>query len=205
MTLRSPNPSGRTRGIFWFAAAVSSLVVLFTIENIWIDARLKHRLPWMPSFVPAAQSGTWFLVFALGLLVLAMVAVSLIVLLRDNNAPLWSKLGLAAALGFALLFGAQWTLVTNGRPGLRHLLAARRGHTVILNWHASRSPVVGYNLYRRTAANGPLTKINAQPISALTYTDTAVKSGLTYYYVARAVDARGVESEDSNQFAVTIP
>lgn len=159
----------------------------------------------MPSLVPAAQTGTWFLLLALGLLVVAMVTVCLIVLLRDKNATLWSKAGIAAALGLALLLGAEWALVTNGRPGLRHLLLARRGHTVVLNWHASRSPVVGYNVYRRTSPNGPLTKINSSPIPALTYRDPAVESGVTYYYVARAVDSRGVESEDSNQTAVTIP
>jgi len=205
MTLRSPNGSGRARGIFWFAAALSSLVILFSAENVWVDTRLRNRLHWMPSFVPAPQTGAWFLILALGLFALAMVAVCLIFLLRDKTATLWRKVATAAALGFALLFGAQWALVTNGRPGLRHLLLAKRGHTVVLKWHASRSSVAGYNVYRRTVPGGPVTKVNSSLITALTCTDTAVESGVTYYYVARAVDSRGVESEDSNQSAVTIP
>jgi hypothetical protein len=205
MTLRSPNRSSPARAIFWFAAVLSSAVIFFTAENIWIDPRLRNRFPSIPSLRPEAQSGTWFLVAALGALFLALVVACLVFLLRDKTAALWSKAGIVAALGLALLLGTEWALVTNGRPGLRHLLVAKRGPAVVLNWHASASPVLGYNVYRRTSPNGPPTKLNTSPIVALTYTDTAVQRGVTYYYVARAVDARGVESEDSNPSSVTVP
>ncbi|HSY99739.1 MAG TPA: hypothetical protein VK788_09595 [Terriglobales bacterium] len=49
------------------------------------------------------------------------------------------------------------------------------------------------------------TKINSSLIQELTYTDNSVVSGVTYYYVARAVNGRGKESADSNETAAVIP
>jgi hypothetical protein len=67
-------------------------------------------------------------------------------------------------------------------------------HSVTLAWKASTSIVSGYNVYRGAASTGPFTKLNTSLISALTYVDLAVVAGQTYYYVATAVDANGVES-----------
>jgi len=79
------------------------------------------------------------------------------------------------------------TQVTNNKP-----------HKVTLKWNvpaagASKEPVVGYNVYRSEEEHGKYTAI-ASKVTALTYIDTNVKSGHTYYYRVTSVDARGRES-----------
>lgn len=79
-------------------------------------------------------------------------------------------------------------------------------HTVTLNWTASTSSnVTGYNVYRGTLAGGPYTKLTASPIVGITYTDTTVLAGLTYYYVTTAVNSSNVESGYSNQAQAVVP
>lgn len=78
-------------------------------------------------------------------------------------------------------------------------------HSVTLSWTASSSTVSGYNVYRTTVSGSGYAKINSGLIPGLTYTDTTVQSGTTYYYVATAVDASGDESTDSNQATAVIP
>jgi Protein of unknown function (DUF1573)/Abnormal spindle-like microcephaly-assoc'd, ASPM-SPD-2-Hydin len=78
-------------------------------------------------------------------------------------------------------------------------------HSVTLSWTASSSTVSGYNIYRTSVSGSGYAKINSGLISGLTYTDTTVQSGSTYYYVATAVDASGDESTDSNQAAAIVP
>jgi fibronectin type 3 domain-containing protein len=78
-------------------------------------------------------------------------------------------------------------------------------HTVSLSWSASPSPgVVGYNVYRADVSGGPyvhLASMDAGP----NYTDNAVSSGQTYFYVVTAVDGGGSESAYSNQAQVVVP
>jgi len=42
-------------------------------------------------------------------------------------------------------------------------------------------------------------------VSSLSYTDSTVQSGQTYYYVTTAVDAAGLESSYSSQVHAVIP
>jgi fibronectin type 3 domain-containing protein len=76
---------------------------------------------------------------------------------------------------------------------------------VTLNWVASTSTVSGYNVYRSTTNGSGYSKLNSSLIPAVTYTDTSVQSGTTYYYVVTAVDSSGDESTDSNQATAVIP
>ncbi|MGB8476021.1 MAG: choice-of-anchor D domain-containing protein [Candidatus Acidiferrum sp.] len=78
-------------------------------------------------------------------------------------------------------------------------------HSVVLNWNASTSTVSGYNVYRSTLSGGPYTKVNSSLVTALTFADSTVQSGTTYYYVTTAVDSSGAESAYSNQVAAPIP
>jgi Abnormal spindle-like microcephaly-assoc'd, ASPM-SPD-2-Hydin len=79
-------------------------------------------------------------------------------------------------------------------------------HTVNLSWNASTSTSVsGYNVYRGASATGPFSRINAALNPAMSYTDSTVQSGTTYYYVTTAVDSSGVESSYSNQVQAVIP
>jgi hypothetical protein len=101
--------------------------------------------------------------------------------------------------------------VTSNTPNSPTLVAlngtatAPVAHSVTLSWVASTSSVVGYNVYRGSVSGGPYAMLNATPNAALSFTDTSVTAGQTYYYVVTAVDASGNESIVSNEVSVIIP
>lgn len=78
--------------------------------------------------------------------------------------------------------------------------------TVALSWSASITSGVTYNVYRapqactaRIARNG-YTKINAEPVAGLTYSDPAVPAGTyCYYATSYLAGASPPESEPSNK------
>jgi fibronectin type 3 domain-containing protein len=78
-------------------------------------------------------------------------------------------------------------------------------HQVTLTWSTSTSAVVGYNIYRGTAINGPYSKINSTPDASPAYTDATVAAGQTYYYLTTAVNAEGMESTYSNEVSAAVP
>jgi len=83
--------------------------------------------------------------------------------------------------------------------------AAPTAHSLTLNWTASTSAVVGYNVYRAAQPGGPYTKLNSSPIRPTSYADSAVQAGQTYFYVVTAVDRNGAESRFSNKIQVSVP
>jgi len=78
-------------------------------------------------------------------------------------------------------------------------------HSVALTWGASTSTVSGYNVYRSTVSGTSYTRVNGSLVSGLSYTDSTVQSGTTYYYVTTAVDSSGNESVYSNEVSAVIP
>lgn len=78
-------------------------------------------------------------------------------------------------------------------------------HRVTLAWRPAASSVVGYNVYRGAAAQGPYAQINSAVHPKATFTDATVASGKTYFYMTTAVNQNGRESKPSNQVRVTIP
>lgn len=79
-------------------------------------------------------------------------------------------------------------------------------HWVSLTWVASVSPnVAGYNVYRSATAAGPFSKVNFVLIPSVSYIDTAVRGGQTFYYAATAVDSSGRESAFSVQAIGMVP
>jgi ASPM-SPD-2-Hydin domain-containing protein/BACON domain-containing protein/centrosomal CEP192-like protein len=102
--------------------------------------------------------------------------------------------------------------VTSNTPNSPTMVAtsgtgtAAVAHSVSLSWVASTSSTaVGYNIYRGSVSGGPYTVLNSTPQVSLSFTDTSVLGGQTYYYVVTAVDATGTESVQSNEAAVIIP
>jgi hypothetical protein len=73
--------------------------------------------------------------------------------------------------------------------------AAGRGK-ITLKWSAPSGPQ-SYNVKRSTTNGGPY-KTVATGVTSTTYTNTGLRSGVTYYYVVTAVNAAG-ESGNSNQ------
>jgi len=84
-------------------------------------------------------------------------------------------------------------------------VAPQVNHTVALNWGASSSSVASYNVYRSSVSGSSYAKVNSSPIGGVSYTDSNVQSGQTYYYVATSVDASGIESVYSNEVPATVP
>jgi fibronectin type 3 domain-containing protein len=83
--------------------------------------------------------------------------------------------------------------------------AQPKAHSVNLNWKASTSAVVGYNVYRADKSEGQFTKLNASPISKTNYKDTGVQAGHTYFYKVAAVDRKGTESPSTGPIRATVP
>jgi hypothetical protein len=198
-------PSRRGSGMTRIACGLASLLFFFTAENIWIDPWLRFKSHRIPSLVPEALSGAWFLAFAIGGIALTLLIVWQILLIRDRALHAWTKLGTGVAVLVVLLLSVEWCRVTNGQPAVLGLHALRKPHTVRLTWKASSSQVAGYNVYRSTTRGDDYVKINTSLVQGLTYTDNTVDSGVTYYYVARAVDARGYESVNSDETSATVP
>ncbi len=76
---------------------------------------------------------------------------------------------------------------------------------VSLSWDASTSVVVGYNVYRSTVSGLSYVRLNASVIPGTNYADSTAQAGNTYFYVATAVDADGIESILSNELKVILP
>jgi len=89
--------------------------------------------------------------------------------------------------------------------GVNFTATAQQAHTVALSWDASTSTVAGYNVYRSTVSGSGYAKINPSLVPTLAYTDTAVVSGTTYFYVTTAVDSSGNESINSDEVSAPIP
>jgi hypothetical protein len=91
------------------------------------------------------------------------------------------------------------------RDAQQHGASAPTGpqHSVNLTWKPSTSAVVGYNIYRRDASG--VAKLNSAPVTDTSYVDHTVQPGHTYYYVIKAVSARGSESSASNEIRADVP
>ena len=82
--------------------------------------------------------------------------------------------------------------------------APENPHFVTISWNASKTPVVGYNVYREYQYSGAV-RLTPQPIASTQYVDGSVQGGRTYDYYVTAVDSRGLESKPSEKITVTVP
>jgi hypothetical protein len=78
---------------------------------------------------------------------------------------------------------------------------SKNGHRVILRWKASHradakhAEAVGYCIYRGPKPNAPPTElVNHLPLPETQCVDDSVENGKQYYYLVRAISARGVMS-----------
>jgi hypothetical protein len=77
-------------------------------------------------------------------------------------------------------------------------------HAVDLTWNASVDTILGYNMYRSSTSGSGYIKINLAIITGLTFTDSGVKGGETWFYVARSATS-SAESINSNEAKAVIP
>lgn len=78
-------------------------------------------------------------------------------------------------------------------------------HSVDLLWNASSSSVTGYRVYRGVVSGGPYSLLTPSLVQVMSYSDTTVLAGKTYFYVVTAVSAANVESSYSNEVTAVIP
>lgn len=73
------------------------------------------------------------------------------------------------------------------------------GGALIICWESQGGTVAGYRLYRSLTPGGPYEHVNDELIVDTCYEDTGLNDGETYYYIVRAVDEYGNESDGSNE------
>lgn len=188
--------------IIWL---VASLLVLFTAENLWIAPWLKNKLPHVPSLAPEGLTGFWFLALLAITAFSILLIVAQILVALDRGIPLRKRVGTGLATLSAVLLCVLWARVTAGSSSMPQSQQGSKGHSVTVLWKASKSAVKGYNVYRAIKSGGPYSRINPDLVLGLSYQDRDVKSGTTYYYVTRSVDADGLESANSTEITATIP
>ena len=89
--------------------------------------------------------------------------------------------------------------------------AAQAGHRVILSWKASVADAkhafaIGYCIYRGTNPHDPAPElVNPMTFPGTSCTDDWVLNGKKYYYVVRAISAKGAHSVVSREAPAAIP
>lgn len=79
-------------------------------------------------------------------------------------------------------------------------------HSITLTWDASPSVnAVGYRAYRSIGPDGPYTPLHFSPNPELSWIDSTVQPGTTYYYVVTAVTADSRESVYCKVASATVP
>jgi hypothetical protein len=142
-------------------------------------------------------SGTGFGVTGAGTPVTLSYGQTLTISISFSPTTVGSSSGSVSVLSNASGSPATITLSGNG--------VQASTHTVLLSWNASTSTVSGYNVYRSTMSGTGYIRVNGSLVTTPTYTDSALESGTTYYYVTTAVDATGNESANSNEAQAVIP
>ncbi|MEA2709427.1 MAG: large repetitive protein, partial [Phycisphaerales bacterium] len=100
-------------------------------------------------------------------------------------------------------------LITNIKPenapsAPTGLGASASGAGIALNWDDNtEANLVGYNVYRGSAAAGPFTKLNSTLIESSEFVDVAAPLGQTSYYIIKAVDNVGNESGNNAAIGAT--
>lgn len=80
-------------------------------------------------------------------------------------------------------------------PAASSRLIRLQGGAAVLDWGDSgESDLKGYNVYRSTSPSGPFQKLNATPLTASTFTDSALPAAPTLFYRIVAVDTSDLES-----------
>ncbi|HBW46607.1 TPA: hypothetical protein DEF17_01580, partial [bacterium] len=84
-------------------------------------------------------------------------------------------------------------------------LSATAGNaSCTLTWNAnSEIDSAGYNVFRALSQSGPFAKINGSTVALTSYADTSLNNDSTYYYLIKAVDTAGAESDSSSIVSAT--
>lgn len=196
-----PAARSRTLRVTWL---LTSVLAIIPILSLWL-------IPWLRAMgieVPMlTEPGTpeWIIIFALGSIGCVVLLVGQILAYQNHKVPFGPRVLAATAVAITLLLWAYWFYATTSTKSVA-AAPPPSTHSVKLTWKPSTSRVVGYNIYRSTSPDrfmGP--KLNDKPVTETSYVDKRVPGHTTYYYSARAVDAKGKESPDSNIARADVP
>lgn len=206
---RSPSPrTARGFKVLLTTWLLASALLLLAAKNIGLDPWLKNKSDGIPTSVLVPLSRVWFLAFTIVAIFCAVLVLAQILVVLDGGIPPLMRMGTGLVTVLALSLCVLWFRESWGSHSASSASSSRRPrslHSVTLTWTASSSPVLGYNVYRSSKPGGPYTRINSDLVHDLSYRDQDVRSGMTYYYVTRAVDAKGQESGNSNENPANVP
>ena len=98
-----------------------------------------------------------------------------------------------------------WNIVAVGSgtpPSAPTNLTASAGSAqVALSWSASSGSPTSYEVFRGTTANGEGATAIATGITGLSYVNTGLTNGVTYYYKVKARNASGLSTDSNEAFA----
>ena len=107
------------------------------------------------------------------------------------------------------------SIAPNSSAGRQSLSSQTMRHKVTLSWNPSapvtnspRDAIIGYNVYRKTAAGSSYddkNKMNSAPLTGTKCVDILLQAGQTYFYVTKAISASGAVSGPSNEAKAVIP
>ncbi|MCU0493520.1 MAG: alpha-amylase family glycosyl hydrolase [Chloroflexaceae bacterium] len=110
------------------------------------------------------------------------------------------QLTIPALCGVILLTQPNADLTPGAAPA--GLQASVSGGSVSLTWSATEG-ATSYNVYRSPVTGGGYVLLTPTPLTATSFTDTLPTGGQRFFYVVKAVDASGNESNASNEASVT--
>jgi dienelactone hydrolase len=124
------------------------------------------------------------------------------------NAPLGEYIArYSEQYGCGTLFSPKYTVVSaSGTPkpdAVTNLTGVPASNTSVkLNWTQGAGET-GFEVYRGMAAGGPYTFVSLRPANAVTYTDTGLIAGKTYFYVMRSVNNTGASAASNEAIVKT--
>jgi fibronectin type 3 domain-containing protein len=125
------------------------------------------------------------------------------------NAPVGTYIGrYSEQFGCGTAFSPNYDVVdANGTPKpdpISNLASTPLNTTQVrLNWTQGNNET-GFEVYRAAASGGPYKFVSLRPANSVTYTDTGLVAGTTYYYVMRSVNATGASAKSNESLAKTL-
>ncbi len=125
------------------------------------------------------------------------------------NAPVGTYIGrYFEQYGCGTAFSPNYKVVdANGTPkpdAVSNLTTTPLNQTQVrLNWTQGANET-GFEVYRGSKSGGPYAFVALRPANAVTYTDTNLVAGTTYYYAMRSVNATGASAKSNEAIAKTL-